>query len=60
MARQLVYGNRVPSDQPDFARLPPAEPKTEDPDIMCEVFILAPTNLVDEHEIRGRLPPPAA
>ena len=26
------------------------------PDIMCEVFILAPTDLVDDHEIpeRGR------
>jgi uncharacterized protein YbcI len=23
----------------------------QDPDIMCEVFILAPTDLVDEHEI---------
>jgi uncharacterized protein YbcI len=26
----------------------------QDPDIMCEVFILAPTDLVDEHEISGR------
>ncbi len=28
----------------------------QDPDIMCEVFILAPTDLVDDHEIpeRGR------
>ena len=25
----------------------------QDPDIMCEVFILAPTDLVDEHEITG-------
>ena len=25
----------------------------QDPDIMCEVFILAPTDLVDEHEIPG-------
>ncbi len=24
----------------------------QDPDIMCEVFILSPTDLVDEHEIR--------
>jgi uncharacterized protein YbcI len=24
-----------------------------DPDIMCEVFILAPTDLVDDHEIAG-------
>jgi uncharacterized protein YbcI len=23
----------------------------QDPDIMCEVFILAPTDLIDEHEI---------
>jgi uncharacterized protein YbcI len=23
----------------------------QDPDLMCEVFILAPTDLVDEHEI---------
>jgi uncharacterized protein YbcI len=23
------------------------------PDMMCEVFILAPTDLLDEHEIRG-------
>ena len=23
----------------------------QDPDIMCEVFILAPTDLVDEHEL---------
>jgi uncharacterized protein YbcI len=26
----------------------------QDPDIMCEVFILAPTDLVDEHEIPAR------
>ena len=26
------------------------------PDIMCEVFILAPTDLVDDHEIPGRPP----
>jgi uncharacterized protein YbcI len=26
----------------------------QDPDIMCEVFILAPTDLVDEHEISER------
>jgi uncharacterized protein YbcI len=25
----------------------------QDPDIMCEVFILAPTDLVDDHELRG-------
>jgi uncharacterized protein YbcI len=29
----------------------------QDPDIMCEVFILAPTDLVDEHEISGATPP---
>ena len=28
----------------------------QNPDIMCEVFILAPTDLVDEHEIAGRVP----
>jgi len=30
----------------------------QDPDIMCEVFILAPTDLVDDHEIpvAGRRP----
>jgi uncharacterized protein YbcI len=27
----------------------------QDPDIMCEVFILDPTDLVDEHELPGRL-----
>jgi hypothetical protein len=32
----------------------------QDPDIMCEVFILAPTDLVDDHEIVPVLPPPAA
>ena len=37
----------------------------QDPDIMCEVFILAPTDLVDDHEIpsstRSRFQgPPAA
>jgi uncharacterized protein YbcI len=26
----------------------------QDPDIMCEVFILAPTDLVDDHEIPDR------
>jgi hypothetical protein len=26
------------------------------PDIMCEVFILAPTELVDDHEIPGSGP----
>jgi uncharacterized protein YbcI len=25
----------------------------QDPDIMCEVFILAPTDLLDDHEIGG-------
>jgi uncharacterized protein YbcI len=25
----------------------------QDPDIMCEVFILAPTDLVDDEELRG-------
>ena len=28
----------------------------QDPDMMCEVFILAPTDLVDEHELPGREP----
>ena len=28
----------------------------QDPDIMCEVFILAPTELVDEHEIPSEEP----
>ena len=27
------------------------------PDMMCEVFILAPTDLVDEHELPDRGPP---
>ena len=26
----------------------------QDPDIMCEVFILAPTDLVDDHEMTER------
>ena len=30
------------------------------PDIMCEVFILAPTDLVDDHEIPAGGPPAAA
>jgi uncharacterized protein YbcI len=30
----------------------------QDPDMMCEVFILAPTDLVDEHEIPARTSPP--
>ncbi len=30
------------------------------PDLMCEVFILAPTDLVDEHEIPARDPSPSA
>lgn len=25
----------------------------QDPDLMCEVFILGPSDLVDEHEIDG-------
>jgi uncharacterized protein YbcI len=29
----------------------------QDPDIMCEVFILAPTDLVDEDELVEREPP---
>ena len=29
----------------------------QDPDIMCEVFILAPTDLVDEHEIAAEPAP---
>ena len=28
----------------------------QDPDLMCEVFILAPTDLVDEHEIPAHGP----
>ena len=32
----------------------------QDPDIMCEVFILSPTDLVDEHEFRGRRAAPEA
>jgi uncharacterized protein YbcI len=31
----------------------------QDPDIMCEVFILEPTDLVDEHEVIPRRPPSA-
>jgi uncharacterized protein YbcI len=31
----------------------------QDPDIMCEVFIVAPTDLVDDHEIADGGPPPA-
>lgn len=30
------------------------------PDLMCEVFILAPTDLVDEHEIAAHAPSPRA
>jgi hypothetical protein len=26
------------------------------PDLMCEVFILGPTDLIDEHEIPAREP----
>ena len=32
----------------------------QDPDIMCEVFILDPTDLVDEHEFSGSGPTRAA
>lgn len=28
----------------------------QDPDIMCEVFILAPTDLIDEHEVPQEQP----
>ena len=28
----------------------------QDPDMMCEVFILAPTDLLDEHELLGQQP----
>lgn len=31
----------------------------QEPDIMCELFILAPTDLVDEHELPARDHPPA-
>ena len=31
----------------------------QDPDIMCEVFILAPTDLLDEHELPPREQSPA-
>ena len=31
----------------------------QDPDIMCEVFILAPTDLVDPRELPPRKHPPA-
>jgi hypothetical protein len=31
----------------------------QQPDMMCEVFILAPTDLVDEHEIPDIRPTPA-
>jgi hypothetical protein len=30
----------------------------QDPDMMCEVFVLAPTDLVDEHELLEREPAP--
>jgi uncharacterized protein YbcI len=29
----------------------------QEPDMMCEVFILAPTDLLDEHETQARLAP---
>ena len=32
----------------------------QQPDMMCEVFILAPTDLVDEHEIPASGPSPAS
>ena len=32
----------------------------QEPDMMCEVFILAPTDLVDEHELPPGVPPAAA
>ena len=32
----------------------------QDPDIMCEVFILAPTDLLDEHELVPREHPPSS
>jgi uncharacterized protein YbcI len=32
----------------------------QDPDIMCEVFILSPTDLVDDHEFRDRRSQPEA
>jgi hypothetical protein len=32
----------------------------QDPDLMCEVFILAPTELIDEHEVPARAKAPAA
>jgi uncharacterized protein YbcI len=32
----------------------------QDPDLMCEVFILAPTDLVELHEIPASRRPPAA
>ncbi len=31
----------------------------QDPDLMCEVFILGPTDLVDEHELAGGPPAPS-
>ena len=30
----------------------------QDPDLMCEVFILSPTNLLDEHELPALGPSP--
>jgi uncharacterized protein YbcI len=32
----------------------------QEPDMMCEVFILATTDLIDEHEIPARRPWPAS
>jgi len=31
----------------------------QEPDMMCEVFVLAPSDLVDEHELPPREEPPA-
>jgi uncharacterized protein YbcI len=31
----------------------------QEPDMMCEVFILAPTDLIDEHEVPAGGPPPS-
>lgn len=31
----------------------------QDPDMSCEVFVLAPTNLVEEHELAPREQPPS-
>jgi hypothetical protein len=31
----------------------------QDPDLICEVFVLSPTDLIDEDEIRASKQPPA-